>query len=223
MNHIHSIRDSYYTNQHRIYNTFISSSLTLFSCLLQIDYKLFSGASCFPGWIHTAPSRAAARTRASSIAASVPLELINLQLFSLLEFNQGAKTKTCALKSSAIQCSFHHDSRYLGSTDQQGAGNGLERQRKRGREELAAVRWGADPLPGPDPVSIWCVSVACLRYINTDTGTAYTRLWKCVRTTHLNSSSVTAHMVRLRSAYGTGMEIGADTQFVLAKTYFWLA
>lgn len=95
--------------------------------------------------------------------------------------------------------------------------------RKWARKAEEGRRWGVDPLTGPDPVSIWCVSVACLRCISTDTGTAYTRLWKCVRTTHLNSSSVTIHMVQLRSAYGTGMEIGADTQFVLAKKYFWLA
>lgn len=161
MNHNHSIRDSYYTNQHHIYNTFISSSLTLFSCLLQIGYKFFSGASCLSVWTHTTSSRAAARTRARSIAASVPPRADKFAVVISAGI-QGAKIKTCASRSTATHCSFQRVSRYSGSTDQQGPGNGLERQRKERQRGIGSseVRSWSSPRPRPcvNMVREYCLS-----------------------------------------------------------------
>lgn len=88
----------------------------------------------------------------------------------------------------------------------------------------AAAKWGVT-LHSLTQTCVHTVCEHCLsrRCINTDTGTAYTRLLKSVRSTHPSSSSVTKHMVRLTSAYGTGMGSRAWMGFVPERKRFWLA
>lgn len=116
------------------------------------------------------------------------------QPFSLPGFNSGVRRNTYTYRATVPRGSCQCHSIYLGSTNQQDPGSQLQRQRKEGEEaekERQRLSEEFHFIPWPRPVSIWCVSTACLKDVSIVTQALPTpdfcNVWKAhIRTARLS-------------------------------------